>query len=610
MVLSFYRFFQITFCIFILGAPLLSWGFSIERTQSYLEQARTKKIWLDPQWLKLGHYRSKWNGGYFSPLQGHFFISPNGFHAPESELTATIEFLFSESTLAKHPQCHYLARMSWLKSVLTISQEDLLPCEEQDQWKRQLGASEVYIVFAASDLSSAASSFGHTFLRLHNSKNTQALELLDYGVNYAATTGTDTGALYALKGLFGYYQGTFSMLPFHQKIKEYSNLEGRDLWGYKLQLSEQQVNLLIDHLLELEGSYSKYYFADDNCSAQLLELLAVTQPNKELKKAPDIVLPLDTLKTLQHAGLLGEQKFRISLQSEWQIRYGQLTPSERTPLKALIENQNTETPEFQLLPSNKKAKSLEAAMSYLAIQEYRYHRERKGEKYKLAVARAGLGPVTQPPAIALPASPLSSGSSSAVYFGFGQMEHQDFYRFKVRRGFHDYISNDGGLTPFSHLELLSFDFQYKPALQNLELQEFVFSKILSTHPVTTLEHPMSWKFALGTTPKWVPYLRAGGGYSFDFPMAQISRWTLLGVSENENLTENADARLGIESLFLSKWLPDLRSLFSLKYSYSTRENRTLTELGMALSMDISNFEFRIEAKTYDQQDSWTASIIF
>ena len=159
---------------------------------------------------------------------------------------------------AKKSQCRYLARTSWLKKELSVYPEDLQPCLERDSWKELLGAKEIYLIFAASDLSSAASSFGHTFLRLHNPKNTGKLDLLDYGVNYAAVTGEESGALYAIKGLFGSYPGTFSMQPYHQKIREYTNLEGRDLWEYRLHLTPEEVTFIIDHLLELEGSWAPY----------------------------------------------------------------------------------------------------------------------------------------------------------------------------------------------------------------------------------------------------------------------------------------------------------------------------------------------------------------
>ncbi|MBO9667679.1 MAG: DUF4105 domain-containing protein, partial [Bdellovibrio sp.] len=240
--------------ILLLSAPHLVWGFSFAQTESYKKQALELKLDESPAWLRLGHYRKSWTGSYHSPIRGNFFVASDGQKNPRTELLSTIDLLFSEKSAQQ--QCRYLARVSWLKKSLSIQPQDLVACPERDEWKKRLGATEAYLIFAASDLSSAPSSFGHTFLRMHNPKNTGQLDLLDYGINYAASTGTEDGALYALKGIFGYYPGSYSMLPYHQKIREYSNLEGRDLWEYRLNLSPAQVELMINHLLELEGSYA------------------------------------------------------------------------------------------------------------------------------------------------------------------------------------------------------------------------------------------------------------------------------------------------------------------------------------------------------------------
>ncbi|MCB0370155.1 MAG: DUF4105 domain-containing protein, partial [Bdellovibrionales bacterium] len=252
-------------------APLCMWGFSLNNIDAYKEQVINQKLFADPQWLKLGHYHQSSEGHYLSKIQGNFFISPDGNTNPLSELIVTIE------TFINNPmsQCKYPARFKWLKQKLQIDQESY-HCSELASWKKKLGAKEIYIVFAAGDLNNPGSSFGHTFIRLHNPNSSS--ELLDYGVNFAAYTENDSGALYALKGLFGFYKGSYSMLPYHQKIREYTNLEGRDLWEYKLDLSPDEVDFIIDHLLELDGSYSYYYFSDENCSYQILELLNIVRP--------------------------------------------------------------------------------------------------------------------------------------------------------------------------------------------------------------------------------------------------------------------------------------------------------------------------------------------
>ena len=409
--------------VFFLTPPL-AWGFSLERTESYKKTVLEEHLYENPQWLRLGHYHPTWTGMQKSKIRGSFFLAPQGDQDPKAELLATLDSLFSDQ--GGSLQCRYLGRVRWLKSVLNIAAEDLLPCPERDRWKAQLAAEEVYIIFASSDLSSPGSSFGHTFLRLHNPAHTHQLELLDYGVNFAALTGKDTGALFALKGLFGYYPGNYSLLPYHQKIREYTNLEGRDLWEYKLNLSPDEVAFIVDHLLELDGSYSYYYFADENCSYQILELLNLVRPNRHLTRSfYDFVIPLDTLKVLSELNLLEGEKRRPSLQAEWQTRYAVLTLDEKTNLREVLKNPRT----FNFsdsLNTKEKASVLEASMSYLAIKEYREQQERKDHKYALALQRARLGQVTDPQVMTPPASPLSSQNPQAAFLGFGKLNEKDY----------------------------------------------------------------------------------------------------------------------------------------------------------------------------------------
>ncbi len=597
--------------VLIFIAPQFSWGFSFERTEAYKKQALQAKLATSSQWLSLGHYRKNYFGSFHSPIRGNFFISPVGSKDPQAELFATIDFLFSEKTSKDQGQCRYLARMSWLKKELHIAPEDILSCPERDRWKEQLGAKDIYLIFAASDLSSAASSFGHTFLRFHNPKNTGKLELLDYGVNYAAVTGNDTGALYALKGLFGSYPGAYSMQPYHQKIREYTNLEGRDLWEYKLHLNPDEVDFILDHLLEIEGGYAPYYFADDNCSLQILELIQIAKPDLELtSQFSDIVIPLDTVKVLNDHWMLEGEKVRSSLQAEWHTRYAHLNFLQRGSVKEIIKDKSLSEPFYQSLSSKEKAESLEASLSYLALKEYRDQKEQKDEKYTLSLARAKLGALTNPLQIPNPKSPLTSPDTSAFYLGVGQEQSTGFYSLKWRRGFHDLLSDDSGLAPFSQLDFLSFDLRYKPTRQNWDLHQIVLLNIITTYPWTEFEHPLSWKVDIGTKPKLAPYFSGGIGAGVDIALPTAARWNLFAITENDHLTEEAQPHLGVESLLVNKWTEHFRTLLDAKCLYSTSEGRSLGDFALGLSYSNQKIEYRLEGQVRDNRDSWQLSVIF
>lgn len=589
-------------------APLSTWGFSSERTESYVQQALTQNLWEDPQWLRLGHYRKSW-GRYHSAIEGNFFLSPDGAFNPRAELLQTIRSLFSSSENSKHPQCRYLARTQWLQSRLKISDADLASCPEQDSWKKVLGAEELYIVFASSDLNSAGSSFGHTFLRAHNPKNTKERELLDYGINYAALTGEDSGALFALKGLFGFYPGAYSMLPYYQKIREYTNLEGRSLWEYKLKLSASQVDFLINHLLELEGSYSAYYFLTDNCSQQILELLEVAVPERDLTSSfRDATIPLDTLKVLRDQWLLEGERSRPSLQAYWQAHYKNLNSEEKQTVRQIVETGHSS--ELQNLSAHSQASSLEASLSYLAIKEYRNQKEYKDLKYRLSVQRAQLGNITEPVALEAPRSPLLSPDSQVYYFSVGSQDEKSFVSFKYRRAFHDLLSDDSGLSPFSHLEVLGIELRYETQTEQLDLHQVTLLKIFNSPPVTEFETPLTWRFDLGTEPKFNPYLHWGVGFSRDLPFKNFSRASLLFVNDNFDLANIPRPHVGLETLLMSKWNSGLRSVISARALQNTRTDHVLGVGSAGVSWGGQNIEYRFETELYDRTPLLKASVIF
>lgn len=589
-------------------APHLVWGFSLERTASYKKLALEQRLSENPQWLKLGHYHPSLFGQQKSQIRGDFFLSPRGNKDPEAELLTTIDQLFSDNSKAK--QCRYLSRMRWLKSVLPLTPEDIHPCPERDGWKKKLGAKEVSIIFAASDLNSPASSFGHTFLKLHNPENTQELELLDYGVNYAAVTGSDGGAFFALKGLFGFYPGNYSMLPYHQKIREYTNLEGRDLWEYKLKLSPDEVEFLIDHLLELEGSYSYYYFADENCSYQILELLNIVRPEWNLTQSfYDFVIPLDSLRALDDLQLLENEKLRSSLQSEWRVRFAGLSLGQKAELREATHQPQ----QFKFttdLSNKEKAEVLEASLSSIAIKEYREQKEFKDDKYALSVARAKLGRITEQVKIAPPLSPLTSPRAMGIYLGFGRYDEKNYLSLKYRRGFHDLLSDDTGTTPFLHLELLSFEFRYFTESKNLDLAHFTALKILSTTPMNILDHPLSWTVDVGTRPKLAPYLDFGVGMSFDISQQVPTRFALLARSENRTTNSKYDGYAGTEALLVSKWSPSFRSLLGAKYLYSYSDRGYFWDNHAGLSVSHKAHELRLEFTSRREISDAQMSYIF
>lgn len=576
---------KLFFYLSLMITPPFAWGFSFSEVPDALTelaqlqaQAKDLKLGTHPEWLALGHYqvpnffRRFSSSTFISKIRGSFFLDPNGWKNPQEELEKSLEVLFFSDPLL---QCRYLARTSWLKKVLTIPENKILDCLERKAWKDRLHAKQVSLVFASSDMNNAASSFGHTFLKFHDPKNLGSLDVLDYAIDFSARTGTDQGSLFALKGLFGFYPGVYGMLPYHQKMKDYINLEGRDIWEYKLSLTKDEIEIILDHLLELEGSYVPYYFLDDNCSYQILELLQVVRPSLGFtNRVTDAVIPLDSLKWIhQSPGLVTQIKYRPSLMTEWRHSYKDLDPSEKRLLKKIVTEIHGNS--SGVMAANKdemKNRSLvaqarldESVLRYLSVQEYSLGKDFSDEKYPWMLARSQLGKIYQTPPVPIPKDPVLSHGSQSLWLG---LKYEDLKNaahstsnenasaiqstFEYRRAFHDLLSSEFGASAYSHMEVLGFQGSIDPQGKAVNFEKFTFLKMLSTSSVNELERPLSWRLDSGWTELQKLYMESSAGVSYDFPEEQMGRLTLFAEARLDTWQNHLNPWLGTRWLWVQK----------------------------------------------------------
>jgi hypothetical protein len=148
--------------------------------------------------------------------------------------------------------------------------------------------------------------FGHTFLKVYQASNR---ELLSPTLNYAARTDARVSDVaFARKGLFGGFPGVADELPFYRRLRTYTENEGRDIWEYELKLSAAELRQVLLHLWEVRDGIFDYYFLDENCAYRTLALLDVARPELGLlKQYSKLTVPVETIRSLQQRGLLGER---------------------------------------------------------------------------------------------------------------------------------------------------------------------------------------------------------------------------------------------------------------------------------------------------------------
>lgn len=272
------------------------------------------KLSRDPYWLKLGHYLpSAFSQPQSAVDTDTFFLSPNGKTSPKAELVATISALYHHDIeVAVEAQCQYPARFTWLEQQQ--GRQVKFNCPELESWRKVLDPAGMTLVFPTAFMNNPSSMFGHTLLRVDAKDQTRHKELVAFAINFAAEPQTnDNAALYALKGLTGSYPGRFTVMPYYRKVREYNDIESRDIWEYKLSLTEQEVNRILLHLWEMQRAEFDYYFLDENCSYQLLALLELARDNLSLiDDFPLQAIPSDTVETLANNGLLERPNYRAA----------------------------------------------------------------------------------------------------------------------------------------------------------------------------------------------------------------------------------------------------------------------------------------------------------
>lgn len=240
-----------------------------------LNEAEQLDLAHDSTWLKLIYYDYGIKESLV--LTDSFFLSPEGRTNPSKELIATIDAYFTESTgdHKKDAQCRFPARYYWLSHKLASFNYDIkkTTCKRLETWELLDSVDSVSLLLVSGYFGNPASTFGHALLKL-NTESDDELGLLDSTLNYGAEIPENENPLvYVMKGLFGGYEAKFSDKYFYTEDLVYSRTEFRDMWEYRLNLSEYELTLLLLHIWEIVGSKFDYYFLDKNCAYKLAELV-------------------------------------------------------------------------------------------------------------------------------------------------------------------------------------------------------------------------------------------------------------------------------------------------------------------------------------------------
>lgn len=468
----------------------------------HLDNQRLQQLANDPFWISLGHYETAKLGGWRSYVSDKkFFLAANGAKHPDAELAATVQALYAPvSQGQQHAQCIYPARTRWLKAQLNLNDLPTVDCSEFKQWFKDVSPHSAVMIFPAAYLNSPSSMFGHTLLRIDQADvQTDHTALLSYAINFGAyIEGSDNSILYAWKGLMGGYPGLFALVPYQEKLSEYRSLENRDLWEYRLNLTQAETERMVEHVWELKQIQFDYFFFDENCSYRLLELLQVARPSLRLtEQFPLTAIPTDTVKAVKDAGLVETIDYRPSRERELLNRAKSLTDDEQQwVLKVSADQKQLQEPAFKALPRDRQALIIDAAYRLERYRANGQERDPQRAQRSFELLRA----INQNPApelsIERPGLPENGHESRTWQAGIGTRGDKAFGEYGLRMAYHDLNDNAESFPLGAQIEILQMKLrQYEG--NHWQLQQLDLATIRSLTPRNELLQPWSWQVTGG-----------------------------------------------------------------------------------------------------------------
>ena len=585
-----------------------------------IRQAIEKKSYHNKAWLSLLHYHEKGHlGDYYSEADHpSFFFSSKGPFNPQIELIATMEAMFRpESPNSEHPQCSFPARFAWLKKELDIDLSKIPnpDCKCLHDWMKELDVKKVTIVFPAAYLNNPSSMFGHLFMRFEPTERGEGALLMADTINFAADTSAQEGVTdYIYRGIFGGFPSTNSIQPFYKKFKRYSDIESRDIWEYRLNLSKEEMDRLMLHVWELKNGLFDYYFFNENCAYRLLTLLEVARPDLGLSEDfKAYTIPSNVIRGLNRKGVVESIAYRPSAMKTFYHHAKYLDESEARLLFDIVQQQLPfEGSRIQALSPKRRALVLALAAEYLAllINKDMIDRDKSTSlTQEIFSERTELGLPVEFDAFPTPKdSPDKGHKTRRIRFSGGYNNHKDFLSLAYRGAYHSLLDPLPGFEKGAQVELLNIelrDYEY----DGVRLEHLKLMNITSLSPINMFFKPASWRFSLGAEKRsidseeaLVEYAQGDIGVTFN-----VKDWMAAGMAHLElDCGRNLDQGYGVGSglFFNLAYQTDILclNLGLLSMKYLVGEDDLITMLWGKASIPIRKNNALFTEMEYDPKD--------
>lgn len=428
-----------------------------------------------------------------------FFLAPNGKTDAKAELEATIYSLYNENRLDDNSTaCLFPARKHWLVKELDLKDLPEVECYDYDLLVEILQPNSATLVFPFIQGGAPSSMFGHTFLRVDGKDRPI---MLSYAFNYASESDDDDMQLvYMYKGFFGGYKGVYSLLPYYEKIKEYRDLEERDIWEYDLNFTQEETEQMLRHMWEVEQAYSWYYFFTKNCSYKMLWMMESAREGLNIRKYFEFhVIPSETIRATLDESLVLKNNYRPARSSKLKAYSKELSKEDIEDVFQITSDTLQPSKYLQKSTASEQTQRyvLEASSEFV---EYNYLKKDinssvyKGRIHQILTTRASLGQ-GETIEIPIPVNPMLSHRSFRVTAESGIRNSQAIGFLGVRPANHDITDFDIGFLAGAQVEFMDLLFSYTKNEFKVEKATIVSAAALT--PKSDFFQPSSWRFSLG-----------------------------------------------------------------------------------------------------------------
>lgn len=593
-----------TLCIFILSlcfsASLLASNSDahrhLENDPKFLASLAAERDWLD-----LLHYHKI---GLFSTNESQaddpaFFLAGNGKKNALAELIANIEAFKHSDYTDDSAICRFPARLHWLQSKGLFPSKTIDHCTSFTDWFTKIDAKSLTLAFPAAYLNSPSSMYGHTFIRINRKSGSNSL--LDYSINYAANADPDDNELvFSYKGLSGGYPGVFSVLPYYEKVTEYSHLEARDVWEYELNLTQAEVEQFVRHTWEAQKTHFDYYFFNENCSYHLLTLLDAASDRFQLSEQFSVsAIPADTVREIRNAGLISHAHFRPSTMSLMSHMLSESSSEIKDIAKSIVENNIEISSLADTLNETEQAQALELAYQYSRYLSVRKKKDQKRQAKKAIQILSARSKIDSTEVFSDYPTPKyrddEGHHSKRLEASFGQDNEQNFTQLGFRIAYHDRLDNlpgylEGAKLEMFHVKVRHTDVEHGSDTNTLE--EFTLLDIASYSPRNNFVTPLSWEVSTGLKrpgaqgEELVAYLSAGWGASYLFGGQQFYALGFFDLNADNDIDKGHHFSVGPKLGWLSQhesWSLNLELKQNFDISGADYKARSI-ELGLSRSL--------------------------